>query len=127
MEPSIPVRHSRASSALVRLVAGVGAAAILILSLPSVAAAAPTPSVTISDATVTEGTGAAVTASFTIQVAPPPKVCCALQVNWATAPGTATAPSDFTAASGTVTLTKSATSKVVSVPVAGDAIDEPSE
>ena len=104
--------------------AGAAAATVLILSLPSPAAAAPTPSVTISDVTVTEGTGAAVTAAFTIQVAPPPKACCSIQVSWATAPGSASAPGDYTTSSGTVTLSKSATSRVVSVPIAGDATDE---
>jgi Calx-beta domain len=108
-------------------VAGAVAATVLIFSLPSPADAAPTPSVTVSDATVTEGTGAGTTASFTIHVAPPPKVCCPLRVSWATSSGTATSPGDFTASSGVVTLARSATSKVVSVPIAGDAIDEPSE
>jgi hypothetical protein len=77
--------------------------------------------------TVTEGTGSTTMAAFTIQVAPPPKVGASLQVGWATAPGSATAPGDFTASSGTVTLTKSATTRVVSVPIVGDAIDEPDE
>jgi hypothetical protein len=127
MELGFRVPRHRSSTALVRLVAGAAAATVLILTLPSPAAASPTPSVTISDVTVTEGTGAAVTASFTIQVAPPPKVCCSLQVSWATAPGSATAPGDFTASSGTVTLSKSTTSRVVSVPIVGDATDEPTE
>ena len=107
--------------------AGTVAATMLVLTLPSPATAAPTPSVTISDATVTEGTGASTTASFTIQVAPPPKLCCQLQVSWATAPGSANAPGDFTAASGTVTLTKAATSRVVTVSIVGDSSDESNE
>ena len=117
----------RVASALIRLVAGAAAATMLILTLPSPAAAAPTPTVTISDVTVTESTGAPTTASFTIQVAPPPKVCCPLQVSWATAPGSASAPGDFTSSSGTVSLTKAATSRIVSVPIAGDVTDEPTE
>ena len=71
----------------VRVVAGAVAAALLLLAVPTPAAAAPTPKVTITDVAVTEGTGAAVNASFTIQVAPRPGGCCALQVSWATAPG----------------------------------------
>jgi hypothetical protein len=102
-------------------------AALFVLAVPAPAAAAPTPTVTITDVTVTEGTGGTVNASFTIQAAPAPKPCCTLQVSWATAPGSATTPADFAASSGTVSLTKTGGSKVVSVPVAGDAIDEPNE
>jgi hypothetical protein len=109
------------------MIAGAVAAALLVLSLPSPAAAAPTPSVTISDVTVAEGTGASTTASFTIQVAPRPKACCPLQVSWATAPGSATSPGDFTASSGTVSLTRTTASRIVSVPVVGDVTDEPNE
>jgi large repetitive protein len=108
-------------------VTGAVAAAVLVVVVPAPAMAAPTPSVTISDATVAEGTGASTTASFTIQVAPPPKVCCALQVGWSTAPGSANAPGDFTASSGTVTLSKAATSRVVNVSIVGDSSDESNE
>lgn len=107
--------------------AGAAAAALLVLSLPSPAAAAPTPTVTITDVTVAETTGAPATASFRIQVAPHPRACCSLQVSWTTAPGSATAPADFTASSGTVSLSRTAFSRVVSVPVAGDVSDEPDE
>jgi Calx-beta domain-containing protein len=110
-----------------RLLAGAVAAAIGVVALPLVATAAPTPSVTISNVAVTEGTGAAVMASFTIKASPRPGNCCALQVNWATAPGTATSPADFTASSGTVTLNRANSQRVVNVPVIGDAIDEPTE
>ena len=110
-----------------RLAAGAAAAAVFVLAVPAPATAAPTPIVTITDVTVTEGTGGSVNASFTIQAAPAPKPCCALQVSWATAPGSATSPADFTASSGTVSLTKTGASKVVTVPVAGDATDEANE
>jgi hypothetical protein len=113
--------------ALRRLLAGAVAAAIAVVALPLVATAAPTPSVTIGNVAVTEGTGAAVMASFTIKASPRPGNCCALQVNWATAPGTATSPADFTASSGTVTLNRANSQRVVNVPVIGDAIDEPTE
>ncbi len=112
---------------LLRVVAGAAAASVLLVAVPSPAVAAPTPKVTITDVAVTEGTGAAVNASFTIQVAPRPGACCALQVSWATAPGSATAPADFTSSSGTVSLTKTTSTRVVTVPVAGDASDEPNE
>jgi large repetitive protein len=109
-----------------RVVAGAAAASVLLVAVPSPAAAVPTPSVTITDVAVTEGTGSAVNASFTIQANPRPRAST-LQVSWATAPGSATAPADFTSSSGTVSLTKVAFSKVVTVPVIGDASDEPNE
>ena len=113
--------------AAVRAVAGAVAAALLLLAVPTPAAAAPTPKVTITDVTVTEGTGAAVNASFTIQVAPrPDRLLCA--------------PSQLGDGTGFRDRTRrlhgllrdrlpheDATSRVVSVPVTGDAIDEPNE
>lgn len=112
-----------------RLSAGAVTAALLVLAVPAPAAAAPTPSVTITNVTVTEGTGGSKSASFTVQVAPHPRSCCPLQVSWATAPGTATAtaPADYTTSSGTVSFTKTAFSRTVSVPVTTDASDEADE
>ena len=121
-----PTRPTFTSGPIRRLAGAVVTTALFLVALPSPASAAPVPSVAITDVTVLEGTGGAVTANFTIQSSPPPKACCALQVSWATAPGSATA-ADFTAASGTVSLAKGAAAKVVSVTVAGDAIDEPTE
>ena len=129
MDLSFPPFRMRASHGHVqRLLTGAAAAALLVVAVPAPASAAPTPNVTITDVAVTEGTGSAVNASFTIRVAPRPGACCALQVSWATAPGSASSPADFTASSGTVSFTKTAPStKVVTVPVAGDASDEPNE
>jgi large repetitive protein len=110
-----------------RLLAGAVGAGLLLLAVPVPAVAAPTPSVTITDVTVTEGTGGTVNANFTIQAAPAPKPGAGLQVSWATASGSATAPADFTAASGAVSLTKTSASKVISVLVLGDALNEPNE
>jgi hypothetical protein len=110
-----------------RLLTGTVVAALLVVAVPAPATAAPTPNVTITDVAVTEGTGGTVNANFIIQASPSPRLCCALQVSWATASGSATAPADFTASSGTVTLTKASASKVVSVPVIGDALNEANE
>jgi hypothetical protein len=111
-----------------RLLTGIVAAALLVVAVPAPATAAPTPSITITDVTVTEGTGGTVNANFTIQAAPAQKIPAGgLQVSFATAPGSATTPADFTATSGTVSLTKASSSKVVSVPVIGDAINEGTE
>jgi hypothetical protein len=48
-------------------------------------------------------------------------------VRWTTADGSATAPHDYAAASGTVTFAAGETQKLVSVPIAGDVIDENDE
>jgi Calx-beta domain-containing protein len=122
-----PIRLRTFHGGVRRLLTGTVAAALLVVAVPAPATAAPTPSVTITDVTVTEGTGGTVSANFTIQAAPAPKPGAGLQVSWATASGSATAPADFTAASGTVSLTKNAPSKVVSVSVVGDALNETNE
>src|SRR5262249_41687553 len=48
-------------------------------------------------------------------------------VDWATADGSATAGSDYTAASGTLTFAPGETSKTFTVAVIGDTTDEPNE
>ena len=47
--------------------------------------------------------------------------------HWATANNTATAPADYTAASGTVTFAPGQTSKTVPVTIKGDTLDEANE
>jgi large repetitive protein len=123
--PSIGMRsfHGRVG----RVLAGVVGAGLLLLAVPVPAVAAPTPIVTITDITVTEGTGGTINANFTIQAAPAPKPGAGLRVSWTTASGSAMSPADFTSASGTVSLTKNSASKVASVAVIGDAINEPNE
>jgi hypothetical protein len=81
----------------------------------------------VNDVTVTEGTGGPPTpATFTISLlggaSPTP-----VSVNYATANGTATAPADYAATSGTVVFDPGQTSKQVTVPVVPDAVDEPTE
>jgi large repetitive protein len=128
MRPTFSTRRMRVPSvAARRLAAGVTTAALFVLALPVPATAAPTPSVTITDVTVPEGNAGTVNATFTIQVAPRPRNCCPLQVSWATAPGSATAPADYTTSSGTVSLSRAVSTRTVSVPIVGDAIDESNE
>jgi large repetitive protein len=110
-----------------RLVGCATVFALLLALAPSPASAAPIPQVTISDVTVAEGNGGTTTATFTITSSPHPKPCCALQVNWSTANGTATSPADYTGSSGVVTLNRTVGQQTVSVPVVGDALDEASE
>ena len=50
-----------------------------------------------------------------------------ITVDYATSNGTATAPADYTAASGTLTFAPGETSQTVIVPLAGDVLDEADE
>lgn len=81
----------------------------------------PSPSVAIDDATVTEGGTATLTATLS---AASGRV---VTVSYATAPGTASANTDFLEASGTLTFSVGATSQTVAVTTAADGADEPAE
>jgi hypothetical protein len=77
------------------------------------------PTISISDATpVTEGS----ITDFTVHLSNPSAV--PVSVNYATADGTATAGSDYTANSGTLTFAPGETSKTISISTIDDAIDE---
>jgi len=84
-----------------------------------------TPSLTISDVTVTEGNSGTITASFTVTLSPASGQMAT--VDYATADGTATAGSDYTAVTGTLTFNAGETQKAIAVPVLGDTVDEPNE
>ncbi len=79
-------------------------------------------SLTIADATVTEGDSGTVNAAFAVTLSP--AAGSSVTVDYATADGTATAGSDYTAAGGTLTFNAGETTKTISVTVAGDAVDE---
>ena len=81
----------------------------------------PSPAVSIGDATVTEGGTATVTATLS---AASGRV---VTVSYATAPGTASANTDFFEASGTLTFSIGATTSTVAVTTAADGADEPDE
>jgi glucose/arabinose dehydrogenase len=84
------------------------------------------PTVSISDAPVTEGSGSAVMAEFAVTTSHATSV--AQTVAWTTQPGTAAAGADFTAASGTVTFPAGSMAPLtISIPVAGDVLDEDDE
>ncbi len=89
------------------------------------AGSAPTPSLSTSTASVTEGNSGTVNAVFTVTLSP--AASTVVTVNYATSNGTATAGSDYTAASGTLTFAAGETSKTVSVAVAGDTTVEGNE
>ena len=89
----------------------------------SAATAAAGPALSVDDATVAEGAGA--TLDFAVTLAP--AASGTVTVAWATSDGTATAGSDYTSASGTLTFAAGDTSKTVSVAILDDAHDEGSE
>ena len=77
----------------------------------------------VADTTVDEGDG---TAKFTLTLSNPSATT--VNVDWATANGTATAPGDYTAQPGaTVTFSPGQTSKQVSVPIVNDTTPEQTE
>lgn len=81
--------------------------------------------VSIGDVTVSEGNGQTVDATFTItRTAAAPSD---LAVVWATAPGTAATPADFTTAGGTATIPTGASSVTVTVVVKGETVVETDE
>jgi hypothetical protein len=84
------------------------------------------PAFSVSDAAVAEGNpGDANQLVFTVTLASPLGVTST--VDYATADGTALAPDDYTATSGTLSFPAGTTSETVSVPVSGDFTYEPAE
>jgi hypothetical protein len=87
--------------------------------------ASPTPSLSIADVSVGEGASGSTSATFTIGLSAASSQ--AVTVDFATANGTATAGSDYTATSGTVTFTPGQASRTVVVAVLGDTTIEGDE
>jgi hypothetical protein len=87
--------------------------------------AQPTISLSINDVSVTEGNAGTSAAGFTVTLSNASSQT--VTVNYATADGTATAGSDYSAASGSVIFDPGQTSKPVSVTVNGDTTFEASE
>ena len=81
------------------------------------------PGLSVADAEVDEAANAALAFAVTLSRAPGGTVT----VDYATSDGTATAGSDYTATSGTLSFAAGETQKSVSVPVLDDAHDEGSE
>ncbi len=77
--------------------------------------------INLGDATIGEGGTATLSATLS---APSSQT---ITVQYATSDGTATAGADYTASSGTLTFAPGVTSQNISVPTAGDALDEPDE
>jgi len=83
------------------------------------------PTISLSDVTVTEGSSGTTAMSFTVTLSAASGQT--VTVAYATANGTATAGSDYTAASGTLTFPAGDVSETVTVAVAGELVFEPNE
>ena len=83
------------------------------------------PELSIGNATVTEGNSGSVNAVFTVSLSAASNQ--EATVDYATSDGTATVGSDYTSASGTLTFAPGATTKTITVTVAGDTSDEANE
>jgi hypothetical protein len=83
------------------------------------------PALSIGDVAVVEGDGGTVNAVFTVSLSS--ASTSTVTVNFATANGTATAGSDYTAASNTLTFTPGDTSETVTIVVSGDTVVEGNE
>ena len=91
----------------------------------TVAAAPLLPTLSIGDASVDEGDSGSATLDFTVTLSR--TATETVTVDWATADGTATAGTDYTAGNGALTFSIGDSSKTVSVTVTGDNVDEPNE
>jgi hypothetical protein len=83
------------------------------------------PTVSIADASKVEGTGRDSRMAFTVTLNQPS--AGTVTVAFATANGTAIAPADYAAKSGTVTFNAGQTSKRIGILIKGDSLNEPNE
>lgn len=83
------------------------------------------PTLSISDVSITEGNSGFSTMVFTVNLSTASQQ--SITVNYATADGTAIAPQDYTATTGTLTFAPNQTSQTIAVQIAGDTIVEPDE
>jgi hypothetical protein len=98
------------------------AAAALFLVMAAASAAADAPSLAVSDALVTEGDSGTKNALFTVSLSA--ASAGPVTVDYATADGSAKAPGDYTATTGTLTFAAGELSKQVAVAVVGETLDE---
>lgn len=86
---------------------------------------APDISLSVADASVTEGQGERRSLQFVVSARPTPT--SAISVNYATTNGTAKAGSDYVATSGKLSFDSGVASRIIEVPVLGDAVKESDE
>jgi Calx-beta domain/Bacterial Ig domain len=82
-------------------------------------------SLTINDVSINEGNSGQSNVTFTVTLSPTSGHT--VTVKYATASGTATAGTDFSARTGTLTFTPAELTRTFTVPVLGDTRDEPAE
>jgi hypothetical protein len=107
---------------------GTAAAGFTINGTPSGGGGTPAPvlpSLSVGDATVVEGNSGTANLLFTVSLSE--AATAPVTVQYGTADGTATAGSDYTAKSGTLTFAAGETSKTISVAVKGDTVVEANE
>jgi Big-like domain-containing protein/Calx-beta domain-containing protein len=85
----------------------------------------PVPTLSINDVSITEGNSGTSNATFTVSLSAASTQT--VTVNYATASGTATSGSDFTAVSGTLTFAAGTMTQPIQVPIVGDTRPEPNE
>src|SRR5205814_5449476 len=85
----------------------------------------PVPGISIGDVSVAEGNSGTTYANFIVSLTAASGQT--VTVNYATADGTAMAPSDYSATSGTLTFAPGQTSRTLMIPVQGDSTIEPDE
>jgi hypothetical protein len=83
------------------------------------------PSISINDASIVEGNSGTSSLVFTVKLSKPSTET--ISVNYASSNITASAGSDYTAASGSLSFAPGVTSRTISVPVAGDTVPESNE
>jgi ribosomal protein L24E len=89
------------------------------------ASGATNPTISIADAAIDEGHSGPNNLVFTLTVTPP--ATQAIAVKWTTGDGTATAPGDYKAGSGTLSFSPGQAANTISVPVNGDRTPENDE
>jgi glucose/arabinose dehydrogenase len=84
------------------------------------------PAMAIADTSIAEGNSGTTAALVTVTLSSPPGAT-PITVNYATSNGTAVAPGDYTATSGSLSFTGTTVSQTISVPILGDTTVEPDE
>ena len=83
------------------------------------------PSLSINSGNITEGNSGTTNGNFTVTLSQ--RSPLTVTVDFATADGTATAPSDYSSTSGTLTFAPGTTTHTITVPIVGDTVVEPDE
>lgn len=85
----------------------------------------PIPNISIEDTSQTEGTGGSTGFEFRVRL--DRSTIIPVQVSFSTTDQSAVAGSDYTATTGTITFSPGETEKIITIPVTGDDVIEPTE